>query len=109
MVEIILATDLADHFSTVSDAKVKFDLTNPPSADKLMQPEGGIHLIPYDEKNAPLYSKKMDDAKTEDKMSLLLCKIIVKVLILVTQLEAMRPTWSGLDVLAKSSGVKVTG
>ena len=78
MVEIILATDLADHFSTVSDAKVKFDLTNPPSADKLMQPEGGIHLIPYDEKNAPLYSKKMDDAKTEDKMSLLLCKIIVK-------------------------------
>ena len=34
-------------------------------------------MIPYDEKNAPLIEKD-DDAKTEDKMSLLLCKIIVK-------------------------------
>ena len=78
MVEIILATDLADHFPIVSDAKVKFDLKPTPKADVLMQPAGGIHLIPYDQKNAPLYSEKMKKAPTKDKMAVLLAKLILK-------------------------------
>eukprot|EP00943_MAST-04B_sp_MAST-4B-sp1_P002234 g2234.t1 len=78
MVEIILATDLADHFPTVSDAMVKFNLKHPPKADVLMQPEGGIHLIPYNQNNRPLYSEKMSDEGMKDKMILLVAKLIMK-------------------------------